>query len=356
MERIRRGWTALRENRRSGLSMLVALCACALLLSLTLRLIYAATVHMARANRKIVQERCRLLTDTFSGTLDAELRKYTAGEDRDGWEEPVWDDAANLTAETGTFYNHVNAFLENSAYAGYDPGDPSTVVSFKQDGGSRDNPYGELEIRLRKTDLTDSATGNRKAFREDITAVRDATFNSYGSFDYGSAEQGTRTAERDNKFIRYQVQVDVASALGEEFFLRSAEYYREDCYQPCYTWHVTNLDSRPEDFARYRPVEGTQTSPIDNVPVFWDPVGRKFFRDREKTAVIEPSVWYWDEPVSGEEFDTVNYDRHTWIEEVAVSYVYYDGNGDFHATCKHFVPAYEKDRADRMEEGGEDAS
>lgn len=356
MERIRRGLAALRENRRSGLSMLIALCACALLLSLTLCLIYMGTVHMARANRKIEQERCRLLADTFAGTLDAELRKYAAGENQDGTEEPVRDDAPGLTAEKGTFYNHVNAFLEDRSYADYNPADPSTVVSFKQDGGDRDTPYGELEIRLRKTDLMDRAAGNRKAFREDITAVHDTTFNSYGSFDYGSAAQGTRTAERDNKFIRYQVQVDVVSALGEEVFLRSAEYYREDCYQPCYTWHVANLDSRPENFAQYRPLEGTQISPIDNVPVFWDPVDRKFFRDREKTAVMEPSTWYWDEPVLDGDSNIVDHDRHTWTEKVAVSYVYYDENGDFHATFKRFVPAYEKDRADRTEEGGEDAS
>lgn len=356
MKRIRRGWAALRENRRGGMSMLIALCACAILLSLALRLIYAATVHMAHANKKIQQERCRLLADTFTATLDEELRKYTAGEDQDGWEEPAWDGIADLTAETGTFYNHVNTFLEDMSYSDYDPEDPSTVISFKQDGGSRDDPYGELEIRLRKTDLTDSAMGKRKAFREDITAVNDETFNSYGSFDYGNAAQGTRTAERDNKFIRYHVQVDVSSALGEEYFLRSADYYREDCYRPCYTWHVTNLDSLPENFGQYQPLEGTQTSPIDGVPVYWDPVEREFFQDREGMAIIEPATWYWDEPITDADFNIVDYDRHTWTEEVVVSYVYYDGNGDFHATCKHFVPAYEKDREDKTKEGGEDAS
>lgn len=321
MERIRCGLSALRKNRRSGLAMMIALCACVLLLSLTLRLFYMSGVRIARAGRKVELERCRLLADTFAAALEVELRKYGA----EGNE-----------AESGTFYNRVNEFLEDPSYADYDPSDPSTVISFKQDGGSRDDSYGELEIRLRKTDLMDSPSGKRGTFRDEITAVHDTAFDSYGSFDYGGAAQGTRTAERDNKFIRYQVQVDVCSALGEESFLRSAEYYREDCYQPRYTWHVTNLESRPADFELYRPVEGTQLSPIDGVPVFWDPVDRKFFRDRERTLVIEPSTWRRDEPADG--FFNADGDSYTWTEKVTISYVYYDESGDFHATFKRFVP------------------
>ncbi len=351
MNRIRCAWTALRENRQSGLSILIALCACALLLSLTLGLINAAIIPMTLASRKIGQERCRLLAISFAEVLDTELRKYTSEEERRDWKKRTWDDTANRVAGTGTFYNQVNTVLEDSAYACYDPGDPATVFSFELDDGSRDELYGDLEIRLRKVDLMDG-DGIRKAFRESITAVYDTTFNSYGSFDYDGAARGTQTAEQENKFIRYQVRIDAALALGEDIFLHSSEYYREDCYQPYYTWHVTNLDSRPANFALYQPVEGEQESPIDGVSVFWDPVQQRFFRTEERTMDIEPTTWYWDEPIYDADDLVVGYDRHTWTEKIAVSYVYYDTNGDFHATYKHFVPTHEKDWADKAEDDG----
>lgn len=321
MERFRRAWTALRENRRRGVALLIALCACALLLGLTLSLIYTASVPAARANRRLEQERCRLLADSFFDVLDAELRKYTSGEE-------------------GSFYNQVNAVLEDCGETG------AAVLSFQLDGGGPDAPYGDLEIRLHPADLTDTGMKLRPAFREDITAAHDTRFNSYGSFDYRDAAEGTRTAELDNRFIRYWVKVDVLSSVGREQLLRSDEYYREDRYQPYYTWHITNLDSRPDDFSLYRPMEGSQTLPIDGVPVFWDAASGKFFRDAEKTAVIEPAVWYWDEPDGT---------RHTWTEEAAVSYVYYDKNDDFEAVDMHFIPAYERDKADRCGQDSEGA-
>lgn len=337
MERIRQSLAALRNNRRGGAALLIALCAGALLLSLTLSLIYAASVPLARAVRKLEQERCRMLAVSFAKALDVELQKYTAGTVLPNWEERVWDNAVNQAAETGAFYNQVNAVLEDSTYADYDETDPSTIISFKQDDGNRDKPYGDLEIRLRKTDLTDNVSNQQKTFRESITEAHDTTFNSYGSFPYENAAEGTKTAELDNKFIRYQVQVDVAAELGREKVLYSSYYNREDCYQPRYTWHVVNLDSLPANFSLYQPEEGRQTAPVDEVPVFWEPSDRKFYLDEEKTTSIEPVVWYWDEPDYDAEGEISSYSRHTWVEKVVISYVYYDESGDFHPTYKHYV-------------------
>ena len=351
MGRISYGWVALRENRRSGLALLIALCASALLLSLTLGLIYAASIPVARANRKLQQERCHVLVGSFAAVVDTELRKYTAEAVGLDWEEPVWDDTANSVAAEGSFYSQVNAVLEDCDRTGCGFEAP---ISLKLDDGNPDEPYGDLEIRLHLTDLTDTAVGTRRSFREDITAVHDTAFHSYGSFGYGEAAEGARTAELENKFIRYRVRVDEVATVGGEAMLRSAGYYREDCYQPFYTWHVTNLDSRPDNFEFYRPVEGTQASPLDGVQVFWDPVRRKFFQDGEKTVEIEPAVWVWDAPSDDADSEIDGGNRHTWEEEVTVSYVYYNENGEFDATYKHFVPVYEKDRADGVKEDGGD--
>lgn len=138
MGRIRYGWAALRENRRSGLALLIALCASALLLSLTLGLIYAASIPVARANRKLQQERCHVLVGSFAAVVDTELRKYTAEAVGLDWEEPVWDDTANRVAAEGSFYSQVNAVLEDCDRTGCGFEAP---ISLKLDDGDPDGPY-----------------------------------------------------------------------------------------------------------------------------------------------------------------------------------------------------------------------
>ena len=309
--------------------MLLALCACVPVLTLTLSLLHAAAVPPARAGRKIVQERCRLLATSFAAVLDTELRRYTAEKEQHGWDEPVWIDTANRAAGEGSFYYQVNAFLEK--------GD-SSEVSFEMDEGDEAAPCGDLEIHLRVTDTIDGADGTCKAFRDEITAVHDTDFDSFGSFCYEDREKGTADAEWGNKFIRYQVHADAVSRLDGEICQYGSDYCREDCYQPRYTWHVVNLDSRPANFAQYEPAEGTQDAPVDGVAVFWDPLSREFFRNEDETAVIAPMVWYWDEAVLDEESNVVGYDRHTWTEKVVISYVYCDENGNFHATYRRYMP------------------
>ena len=71
MRRIRLGWQTLRENRRGGVTLVVALCAAALLLGLALSLIYSSGVLLARSNRKLTRERCYQLSRSMAQTLDA---------------------------------------------------------------------------------------------------------------------------------------------------------------------------------------------------------------------------------------------------------------------------------------------
>ena len=53
MKRIRQGWNTLRRNRRSGVSLIVALCAVAVLIGLSLSIVYSSSMLLSRANRKI---------------------------------------------------------------------------------------------------------------------------------------------------------------------------------------------------------------------------------------------------------------------------------------------------------------
>ena len=77
IQRIRKGWRTLRENKRAGVSLIVALCAVALIIGLALSLTYSSSLLLARANRKVGRERCYQLAKSFSEVLDGELRRYT---------------------------------------------------------------------------------------------------------------------------------------------------------------------------------------------------------------------------------------------------------------------------------------
>lgn len=72
MNRIRQGWDALRRGRRSGVSLVIALCAVAVLIGLSLSIVYSSSMLLSRANRKIGRERCYQLAQSFAQVLDSE--------------------------------------------------------------------------------------------------------------------------------------------------------------------------------------------------------------------------------------------------------------------------------------------
>ena len=53
MKRIRQGWNTLRRSRRSGVSLIVALCAVAVLIGLSLSIVYSSSMLLSRGHRKI---------------------------------------------------------------------------------------------------------------------------------------------------------------------------------------------------------------------------------------------------------------------------------------------------------------
>ena len=48
MNRIRQGWDALRRGRRSGVSLVIALCAVAVLIGLSLSIVYSSSMLLSR--------------------------------------------------------------------------------------------------------------------------------------------------------------------------------------------------------------------------------------------------------------------------------------------------------------------
>ena len=212
MRRIRLGWQTLRENKRSGVALVAALCASALLLGLALSLVYSSGVLLARSNRKLRRERCDQLARSLGTSLDAQLRAYTT--DRTDVGAP-----AAAVAPSDSFYAYVSQFLDREEYAQYDPDNATTTtyyyVADKIEGVG--DEYGKVTIRLRKENPDEAEN------------------TTNGHFPYETSSSSV-TALESAQFIRYQVQIGATVELDDESYTYYTDYYRKDSYAVNYMW------------------------------------------------------------------------------------------------------------------------
>ena len=213
MNRIRQGWDALRRGRRSGVSLVIALCAVAVLIGLSLSIVYSSSMLLSRANRKIGRERCYQLAQSFAQVLDSELTAYNTERTDLGGADDKWPQTADGSR---TFYQYANSVLEN--LDAYDADDPEHTTYYYS-AGDEDDDYGKVTVMLRKQN-TDS---------EQNPADRTGRF-PYAEKDRQTAEIAAQT------FIRYQLSVSVRVEKGADSFTYTTEYYRRDGFQPIYTW------------------------------------------------------------------------------------------------------------------------
>lgn len=206
MKRIRQGWNTLRRSRRSGVSLIVALCAVAVLIGLSLSIVYSSSMLLSRANRKIGRERCYQLAQSFAQVLDSELQEY----------KTIKPELDTNFAPEGCFYREVNNILaEDTGLGIYDP-DRSDETTACYNAGSTEDNYGRITILLRDvTDVQDPITGD--------------------TFLYDARDEGTEKAEQTT-FNRHQVWVGVKAEKGADSYMYTTEYRRKDSFQPIYTW------------------------------------------------------------------------------------------------------------------------
>lgn len=236
--RIKRGWAALRDNRRGGLALIAALCAAAVLLGLAMSLLYSSSLVLARANRKTGQERVYQLAKTFDSTLNYELTRYNT--DEDGRKLGA---SGEKQSRGGTLYDFVNQFLDRDVYAAYNPDNPSGTSYYYTLEGDGDANYGKPRIRLRKGVPSEAATPEPGEFRLDNNQV----------------ESLERT-----QYIRYTVEVCSEVTTEDGTYAYSTEYYRKDQYKPNYKW------------------QGDWDTKEEAVPVYWvdNGVNKGWFLDR----------------------------------------------------------------------------
>lgn len=246
MKRIRQGWNTLHRHSRSGVSLIVALCAVAVLIGLSLSIVYSSSMLLSRANRKIGRERSYQLAQSFSEVLQSELLAYDTDSD----------------ALNGTFYHFVNSILDDADIPEYDPDVSDTTYYYTTDEVEN---YGKLTVALRKTKNTDEL--NDPANFED-------------DFSYDERDSKTESAEKKT-FYRYDLSVCVTDEAGADRFDYTTQYKRCDTFEPVYIWNGEKEQ---------------------NVRVYW--VNGKFCRSDNGTDVLTPA---YDEETGREEVVKIHY-------------------------------------------------
>lgn len=200
MKRIRQGWNTLHRHSRSGVSLIVALCAVAVLIGLSLSIVYSSSMLLSRANRKIGRERSYQLAQSFSEVLQSELLAYDTDSD----------------ALNGTFYHFVNSILDDADIPEYDPDVSDTTYYYTTDEVEN---YGKLTVALRKTQNADTP--------------------GEGTFSYTDRRTETEKIEKQT-YRHYDLSVCVTDETGADRFDYTTQYKRLDTYEPIYIWNGEN--------------------------------------------------------------------------------------------------------------------
>ena len=173
MGRIKENARLLYEKRRQGVSLVVAMCAAALILGLALSVIRSAALLLDRAGRRVERERCCQLAQSFAGVLEKRLQ------------------------EEDDFCAFVNDALESGE-----------TVRCRAEGE-------ESEITV---------TVHPSAWEEDVPEE--------GAFPYEESLGEVARIREENRFLRCSFTLEVAAALERESFACKDVYCRWDTLEP----------------------------------------------------------------------------------------------------------------------------
>lgn len=214
---------------KKGSSLVIVVCVSAFLMAFALAMVYSSGLLLARANRRLEQERSYRLAQSFAQTLDAELKKYEKPSilgDTDG-------------APIGSFYDYAYKFLEGT-YGEYDPDHPDETIfhyTAASPDGTDKNKYGVIKVVLYKE------------------ADQDQDVDMSGEISPGEA-----ATVLDKRIIRYIFTVEVTANLNSVSYSYSTEYRQMAAYKV--------------DFKKQ-----------DGTPIYWD--GAQWHAGSQEGDVIE---------------------------------------------------------------------
>lgn len=191
------------NRSREGASLVIVICASALLMAFALAMVYTGGLLMARANRRLEQERCYQLARSFADVLDAELTAYM---------DPK-------SAPDDSFYKYVCNFLKGS-YGEYDPEHPEETI-FHYTAGSADGmdpeKYGSIRVVLYK-----------EASQEEETITS-------GDIDVTKSSEEV-AKHKEVQFQRYIFTVEIIATLRDESYNYQVEYRQKAGYEVEYRY------------------------------------------------------------------------------------------------------------------------
>ncbi len=185
-----KGWQFIKQNKKSGVSMVLVLCVSAFFVAFAAAMVYAAGMVTAQSNQRLKEERCYQLAKSYGKVLTKELTKYQKKYQDDG-----------KVAENGTFYAFANNFLDNSQYLEYNSDySTSTTYNFVLSDANLadlfqspmpDASYGNISIALRKeTNSSEDigeimkggsivVEGSGMNYSDKITSIENTTVRQY---------------------------------------------------------------------------------------------------------------------------------------------------------------------------------
>lgn len=131
---------AEKPELRAGSSLIIIVCVSAFLVAFALAMVYTGSMLMARANRRLEQERCYQLARSFAQVVDGELARYSG------------DDLEALAADgdyMDSFFRFSCRFLEEPAYQEYSP-EHLDLTTYYYRPAIEDENYGKVTLILYK--------------------------------------------------------------------------------------------------------------------------------------------------------------------------------------------------------------
>ena len=196
----RRAW---KQESRAGTSLIMVVCVSAFLVAFALAMAYTGSMLMARANRRLKQERCYQLASSFAKVLDKELEKYS-GKD-------LKDPANTGSGYNDSFYEFACNFLEKPVYQEYNENLPEMTTYYYRltstDPGVKEK-YGEVTIILYKENDQEKSVMEGKVSNP-ITV---------------SGAPNPLDAAMNNKFSRYTLRVEVVAELDDMTYSYTTAY------------------------------------------------------------------------------------------------------------------------------------
>lgn len=201
LRKIKKRRTGKMESR-TGSSLIMVVCVSAFLVAFALAMVYTGSMLMARANRRLEQERCYQLASSFAQVLDGELARYSG---------------QNLTTLSDTnynnsFYRFSCKFLEDSRYQEYNPERPElTTFYYRHNTDAGDDKYGKVTIILYKENDQD-------------TDVMAGTLDPAAPGAGGAGDEANPIKKIMENISRFTLHVEVVAELDGMTYSYSTSY------------------------------------------------------------------------------------------------------------------------------------